>query len=85
MEYLAPEMDGEHPYNRMVDIRAFGMVIYELINRVTPYSGLTESLTYENVSCPPLILAITMSMKARDLVRRVLHRNHAKRNALELE
>ena len=85
MEYLAPEMDGEHPYNRMVDIRAFGMVIYELINRVTPYSGLTESLTYENVRCHLLILPITMSMKARDLFRRVLHRNHAKRNALELE
>ena len=79
VEYLAPEMAGEKPYNRMVDVWAFGILICELINGETPYSGVTESLTYENIRGSPLILPITMSTEARDLVRRLLHRNQAKR------
>ena len=41
LEYISPEMVLSKPHNRAVDIWAFGIFIFELLTRSTPFDHPT--------------------------------------------
>ena len=48
-EYMSPEMILNSGHNRCVDYWAFGILMFELVNGVTPFVGGEVMETYENI------------------------------------
>ena len=48
-EYMAPEMVLSKPYNRAVDFWAFGIFLFELLTRSTPFDHSTTAGVYQRI------------------------------------
>ena len=49
LRYMAPEVALSKPYNEKVDIYSFGMILYQIITGVTPFSGFKKEKFYQEV------------------------------------
>ncbi len=47
--WQAPEQLLDQPYNHLVDVYAFGLVLYEIFARALPFPGLTPAQLKQQV------------------------------------
>ena len=55
---MAPEVALNQPYNEKVDVYGYGLILYEIITGVTPFSGFSKEKFFQcvvrNCERPPL-------------------------------
>ena len=49
VDYVAPELIDQEPYDDKIDIWAVGILSYELLTGSAPFTGQTENDTYSNI------------------------------------
>ena len=76
---MAPEMLYRIGHSRMVDWYLLGVLLYELLVGVTPYYSNNKHQLFQNIKTGPLLLPAMLSTDCKDLIKRLLCRNPAKR------
>ncbi|CAJ0948085.1 unnamed protein product [Ranitomeya imitator] len=70
--YMAPEMVRRQPFNYMVDLFAFGVIVFQMATGYYPfnYGYCTRRLAY-SVTCDKPCYPYTMDSQLRDVIERV--------------
>lgn len=81
--YVAPEVVAGREYTEKVDVWSAGVVLYLMLSGTVPFQGATAPETFEavlrgNLRFPPRAFA-AVSPEAKDLIRRMLCRDPARR------
>mmetsp|Transcript_7846 Transcript_7846/g.5888 ORF Transcript_7846/g.5888 Transcript_7846/m.5888 type:complete len:99 (-) Transcript_7846:96-392(-) len=50
VDYVAPELIYQEPYDEKIDIWAVGILTYELLTGQAPFTGLNEKETYSKIT-----------------------------------
>ncbi|XP_056332067.1 serine/threonine-protein kinase Sgk2b isoform X2 [Danio aesculapii] len=78
-EYLAPEVLLQEEYDRTVDWWGLGAVLHEMLYGLPPFYNADRLEMLRNIIYQPLALKAGVSSAARDLLKRLLNRDRAKR------
>ena len=81
-EYMAPEILLRRGHNKGVDYWATGILIYECESGSTPfadYDGYDNKVICENILRKPLSFPKGMNPSAKQLIKKLLHRQPTKR------
>ncbi|KAF0889857.1 hypothetical protein E2562_033246 [Oryza meyeriana var. granulata] len=80
-EYIAPEIITGAGHTSAVDWWALGILLYEMLYGYTPFRGKTRQRTFANILHKDIRFpaSITVSLAARQLIYRLLHRDPANR------
>uniref|UniRef100_A0A672SFW7 non-specific serine/threonine protein kinase n=1 Tax=Sinocyclocheilus grahami TaxID=75366 RepID=A0A672SFW7_SINGR len=78
-EYLAPEVLLQKEYDRTVDWWGLGAVLHEMLYGLPPFYNADRLEMLRNIIYQPLVLKPGVSSAARDLLKRLLNRDRAKR------
>ncbi|KAF1333814.1 Agc protein kinase, partial [Globisporangium splendens] len=78
-EYLAPEVFLNRGYGTAVDWWSFGAVLYEMLTGLPPWYSHNAQIMRKHILHKPLTFPSYVSEEARDLLRRLLCRDPAKR------
>ncbi|XP_007236577.3 serine/threonine-protein kinase Sgk2b [Astyanax mexicanus] len=78
-EYLAPEVLQQREYDRTVDWWGLGAVLHEMLYGLPPFYSADRMLMLSNIMFQPLVLKDGVSKAGRDLLKRLLNRDRAKR------
>mmetsp|Transcript_940 Transcript_940/g.2604 ORF Transcript_940/g.2604 Transcript_940/m.2604 type:complete len:579 (-) Transcript_940:962-2698(-) len=84
-EYLAPEVVSGTQQQATVDFWTLGIFIYEMLYGETPFKGAQQDETFRNILTQELKFPadVSVSKDAKDLMRKLLTRNAAKRLGAE--
>ena len=74
-EYLAPEMVEGKPHGKAIDWWALGVLIYEMLEGVPPWSHANSQSLYRMILTAPLLLPASFSPAARALIKALLSRS----------
>lgn len=77
--YLAPEMVKKTGHGKAVDWYLFGVLIYEMLVGLPPFYDNDREVLFFNIVNSDLELPHHLSREAKDLLRKLLHKNPAKR------
>ncbi|KAF0290500.1 Aurora kinase A [Amphibalanus amphitrite] len=83
LDYLPPEMIEGHEHDEKVDIWSLGILCYEFLVSRPPFEAETNQETYQRISRVDLAFPSHVSEPAKDLVRRLLRKDPAKRLSLD--
>ena len=87
VDYVAPELIDQEPYDDKIDIWAVGILSYELLTGSAPFTGQTENDTYSNIQNLDLqsnsVYKERVSPQAKDFVSRILVTDPKKRLSLQ--
>ncbi|CAM9896563.1 unnamed protein product [Ectocarpus sp. 6 AP-2014] len=78
-DYLAPEIILNEGHDQAVDFWALGVLVYEMMVGVAPFSASDPMTTYENILSRKVEPPPTFSKAAKDIVRKLLKINKSKR------
>ncbi|XP_066529689.1 serine/threonine-protein kinase Sgk2b [Hoplias malabaricus] len=78
-EYLAPEVLQQSEYDRTVDWWGLGAVLHEMLYGLPPFYSADRMVMLRNIMFQPLVLKAGVSKAGRDLLKRLLNRDRAKR------
>ncbi|XP_077069517.1 serine/threonine-protein kinase Sgk2b isoform X2 [Siphateles boraxobius] len=78
-EYLAPEVLLQKEYDRTVDWWGLGAVLHEMLYGLPPFYSADRLDMLRNIIYQPLVLKPGVSSAGRDLLKRLLNRDRAKR------
>jgi len=78
-DYLAPEVLQSLPYGKGVDWWSLGCVIYEMLVGISPFFNPNLKRMYRAILNDEVRFPAAMSQTARDIVTRLLRKNHAQR------
>ncbi|XP_036414207.1 serine/threonine-protein kinase Sgk2b [Colossoma macropomum] len=78
-EYLAPEVLQQREYDRTVDWWGLGAVLHEMLYGLPPFYSADRMVMLSNIMFQPLVLKAGVSKAGRDLLKRLLNRDRAKR------
>lgn len=80
-EYIAPEIITGAGHTSAVDWWALGILLYEMLYGYTPFRGKTRQRTFANILHKDVRFpaSISVSLPARQLMYRLLHRDPANR------
>jgi serine/threonine protein kinase len=80
-EYIAPEIITGAGHTSAVDWWALGILLYEMLYGYTPFRGKTRQRTFANILHKDIRFpaSISVSLAARQLMYRLLHRDPANR------
>ncbi|KAI4991452.1 hypothetical protein ZWY2020_039823 [Hordeum vulgare] len=80
-EYIAPEIITGAGHTSAVDWWALGILLYEMLYGYTPFRGKTRQRTFANILHKDIRFpaSISVSLPARQLIYRLLHRDPANR------
>jgi len=80
-EYIAPEIITGAGHTSAVDWWALGILLYEMLYGYTPFRGKTRQRTFANILHKDIRFptSIEVSLAARQLMYRLLHRDPANR------
>lgn len=78
-EYISPESLNSEIATPMVDIWGLGIMVYEMINGHTPFKGITEMLTYINISEGTIKFKDDTNPVAKDFILKLLHQEPKER------
>ena len=73
-EYISPEVIGDRPAEFGTDIWAFGVMLYEMYFKTTPFKAITPYLTFRNIEKPKIKYPEDIKVKddAKDLILKIL-------------
>ena len=73
-EYISPEVIGDRPAEFGTDIWAFGVMLYEMYFKTTPFKAITPYLTFRNIEKPKIKFPEDIKVKddAKDLILKIL-------------
>ena len=76
-DYMAPEIVLTQGHDKSVDLWAFGILLYELLCGIPPFSDSNKQKVFERIvrADKYLVLPNTMDSHAKSLVRGLLHPN----------
>ena len=86
VDYVAPELIYQEPYDEKIDIWAVGILSYELLTGQAPFTGQNEKDTYSNITNLDLQsteIYQALSPDARDFVSKILITVPSKRMNLQ--
>ncbi|XP_030641248.1 serine/threonine-protein kinase Sgk2b [Chanos chanos] len=78
-EYLAPEVLQQREYDRTVDWWGLGAVLHEMLYGLPAFFSPDRAEMFKNIMSQPLVLRPGVSAAARDLLKRLLHKDRTKR------
>ncbi|XP_026857000.2 serine/threonine-protein kinase Sgk2b isoform X2 [Electrophorus electricus] len=78
-QYLAPEVLRQQEYDRTVDWWGLGAVLHEMLYGLPPFYSADHMEMLSNILFQPLALKPGVSKAGRDLLKRLLNRDRAKR------
>ncbi|GAB9467481.1 Agc protein kinase [Globisporangium polare] len=78
-EYLAPEVFVNKEYGTAVDWWSFGVVVYEMLTGLPPWYSQNPHVMRKHILKKPLVFPSYVSEEARDLLRKLLHRDPLRR------
>lgn len=86
VDYVAPELIYQEPYDEKIDIWAVGILTYELLTGSAPFTGQNEKDTYSNITgldlqCNQIYESV--SVEAKDFISKILVTIPSKRMSLE--
>lgn len=84
LDFLAPEMCENEPYDTAVDLWSIGILMYEMLYGSPPFEETTEEDTRARIKQVDLVFPKTKNISddAKHLIRGLLRRNPAKRMPL---
>jgi serine/threonine protein kinase len=86
VDYVAPELIYQEPYDDKIDIWAVGILTYELLTGAAPFTGPNEKDTYSNITNLDLQaneIYERISDEAKDFITKILVSVPAKRIGLK--
>lgn len=83
LDYLPPEMLQHKRYNHNVDIWSLGVLLYEFLVGKPPFEDNDQDETYKKIKKSTVHFPSHISKEAKDLIRRMLAKNHAERPSLD--
>jgi serine/threonine protein kinase len=87
VDYVAPELVYNEPYDDKIDIWAVGILTYELLTGCAPFTGNNETETYTNISVLDLkaneVYRERVSPQAKDFISRILVTDPKQRLSLQ--
>ena len=79
VDYVAPELVYQEPYDDKIDLWAVGILAYELLTGQAPFTGDNENDTYSNILSLDLKKSkntvrefSTLSYEAKDFIKGIL-------------
>jgi serine/threonine protein kinase len=78
-EYLAPEILNQQSYSYEVDYWSLGMILYEMLNGVTPFWDENRDEMYRKIRQDPLQFPAHFDIETATFIARLLKRNPARR------
>lgn len=81
--YLAPEMVRKIGHGKSVDWYLFGVLIYEMLTGIPPYYDNDWEVLFFNIVNQDLEFPSHISKDCKDLLKKLLHKNPAKRMGSE--
>ena len=77
VDYVAPELIYQEPYDEKIDVWAVGILTFELLMGSAPFTGSSERDTYRNITNLDLQAANDLynqkvSATAKDFIARIL-------------
>lgn len=86
VDYVAPELIYQEPYDEKIDIWAVGILTYELLTGSAPFTGQNEKDTYSKITNLELqqndIYENNTSNEVKDFITKILITNPSKRMGL---
>lgn len=79
LDYLPPEMVKNQHHDEKVDYWSVGVLCYEFLVGKPPFEAKTQQETYSKITSVNYAFPAFMSQGARDLIRKLLVRDPAKR------
>lgn len=86
VDYVAPELIYQEPYDEKIDIWAVGILSYELLTGSAPFTGQNEKDTYSNITNLDLQcneIYENVSAEAKDFITKILVSVPSKRMSLQ--
>ena len=87
VDYVAPELIYQNPYDAKIDHWAVGILTYELLTGQAPFTGNTEKDTYTNITNLDLqqneAFEKVVGDLAKDFIKKILIVNPNQRMTLE--
>ncbi|KAJ3447399.1 serine/threonine-protein kinase ial-related [Anaeramoeba flamelloides] len=83
LDYIAPEMLKRAGYDHSVDEWALGILLYELIVGRPPFKTLGKFETFKKIQTENVMIPKFVSLKASNLIHRLLQKNPQKRFKLK--
>ncbi|KAJ3452795.1 serine/threonine-protein kinase ial-related [Anaeramoeba flamelloides] len=83
LDYIAPEMLKRAGYDHSVDVWALGILLYELIVGRPPFKTLGKFETFKKIQKENVMIPKFVSLKASNLINRLLQKNPQKRFKLK--
>ena len=77
--YMPPEILEGKEYNYKCDLWSIGIIIYRLIFRISPYSGINESAIKNNINKLGNKLIVVENKELEDLIKKLLEKEPSKR------
>jgi serine/threonine protein kinase len=78
-QYIAPEMLDQKPYTKAVDWWSLGVILYEMLIGIPPFSNQNLNRLYRSIRNDPIRFPESVSPEAQDLLLGLLDRNPLRR------
>mmetsp|Transcript_52108 Transcript_52108/g.86227 ORF Transcript_52108/g.86227 Transcript_52108/m.86227 type:complete len:124 (-) Transcript_52108:1132-1503(-) len=79
LDYIPPEMIEKKKHDPMVDVWALGVLMYEFLCGTPPFESDEQKATFHKIRNVKFVFPGYVSNEARDLIRKLLHKDPAKR------
>ncbi|KAJ1968848.1 hypothetical protein IWQ62_000992 [Dispira parvispora] len=79
IEYMAPEVLDESPYDQSVDWWSLGILLYDMITGAPPFKGTNKKKVMDAIRHKGIKFPDFVSPDARDLITQLLSKDPAKR------
>lgn len=84
VDYMAPEIVKNLPYDHHVDIWSLGILLYELLHGFAPFLGKNDQQKLTNIAKSlPINFDSSLSAEARDLITKILRPSPMDRLSLD--
>ena len=82
-EYMSPEIIGNRPYSRGVDIWSLGILLYEMLHGHSPFKARSQVQIQNNILCTTPVFKKNISKECKELITLLLNKDEERRITIE--